>query len=138
VGRTNPDLIRPWRGIALILATFALAFKLMIPAGFMAAPGQAGLPFQVVLCTSQGMVVADASQMGGSQRDPDQPPAQQEKPCMFAGHGAALSPPALLEMASVTFAGYTEIRPEPFASVVPGRGLAAPPPPSRGPPSLTI
>jgi len=138
VGRTTPDLVTPWRGIALILATFALAFRLMIPAGFMVAPAQAGLPFQVVLCTDQGMVVGDASQAGGSQRDPGQTPAQHDKPCTFAGHGAALSPPTLLELASVTFAGYADVRPEPHASVAPGRGLAAPPPPSRGPPSLLI
>lgn len=133
VGNKQPDLIAPWRGIALILATLALSLKIMIPAGFMTS---AASPFQLVLCSSQGIVAVDGDQIPLDHQDPIQ--ASHDKPCAFSGHGAAFAPPVLLELTSAAFEGYAAARPEPHVSVAPGRGLAAPPPPSRGPPSLLI
>ena len=52
---------RGLRHVYLTLAMLAVALKVLIPAGFMAAPAKASeLPFAIVLCTSQGMVTVDA------------------------------------------------------------------------------
>lgn len=130
----NPDLVKPWRGIALILATFALALKLMIPTGFMVS-STAG-EFQLVLCTVQGVQVVDPGL--ADRHVPDQAPIGHDAPCAFAGHGAFLNAPSLIALGSAAFAGYAGPPVVTHASLAPGRGLAAPPPPARGPPRLLV
>lgn len=137
MGGTSNDLVTPWRGIALILATFAIALKLMIPAGFMAAPAGSALAFALVICTDQGLGELKTLTPGGADRhSPDKAPAAHDKPCVFAGHGAALSPPLAMATAATIAYAPVAILPEFRADLAPGRGLAAPPPPSRGPPTL--
>jgi hypothetical protein len=122
------------RHVFLTLAVLALALKVLIPAGFMPGPAH-GAP--LVLCTGHGAVAIDAADLAGK-KSPANKPAP-NAPCAFAGHGAAAAPPDL------TPVGVAIRPPEPIlaqplatAGLTPGRGLAAPPPPSRGPPSLQI
>jgi hypothetical protein len=123
-----------WRHVFLTLAVLALALKVLIPPGFMPGPAH-GAP--LVLCTGHGPVAIDPADLAGK-KSPANKPAP-NAPCAFAGHGAAAPVPDL------TPVGVAVLAPEPLAAaslpkdgLTPGRGLAAPPPPPRGPPSLQI
>lgn len=115
----------------LTLAAVAVALKVLVPPGFMLA-ADTGRDLPIVLCTAYGAKVVHVS--------PDQAPVPadddrggHDAPCAFAGHAAAPTPP--------TAAPFTHPRPvtEPLRvaaplATAPGRGLAAPPPPSQAPP----
>jgi len=122
----------------MTLAVLALALKVLIPAGFMTAPDRNGLPFAVVVCTGQGaMVVEPGDLMGHDKKAPADKPSH-DQPCPFAGHGAAVAAPGAFNVQAVAFAVYVEPAARPVMGLCPGRGLAAPPLPARGPPSLLI
>lgn len=126
--------------VCLTLAVLAIAVKVMLPAGFMVAPGSTAnsLPFALVICTGEGaMTVAP----GAALPDPDGRPSPADKtshdnPCAFAGHGLGVAPPNLTDSAPVTFIAYRAPRSRPLIGLAPGRGLSAPPLPARGPPIL--
>ena len=115
----------------LALAFIALAIKVLVPPGFMVANQGAGaLP--LVICTGHGPLTLDLSKdkaPGGK--------ASHDAPCAFAGHGAAPTPTSFAPV-SAPFAIATSAPTLLAVDVAPGRGLAAPPPPSRGPPVLPI
>lgn len=117
--------------VALALIMFALALRILVPSGFMPAQGQ-GLA--ITLCTGTGAVSAwvdsDGTVHKGKAAD-----AAPEHPCTFSGfgavfdlpdHGAASVQPLRLVEAPLFVAR---------TAVAIGRGLAAPPPPSTGPPA---
>ncbi len=121
----------------MALAGLTLFLKVLIPPGYMAAPPQADGPaFALVLCTAQGMVTIDPSDPG-AQGDPE--PAEDDgarhSPCVFAGHGLNAPATSLALGEVVVFAPPALHGLATRAELVPGRGLAAPPPPARGPPS---
>ena len=118
------------RGVMLWLAAFALAIRVLVPAGYMPADGK-GL--QITLCTGDGMVAAWVDGEGNLHKGEKAPEGKGDHPCAFAGVGAlaevgspadALEPPALI----------AQVQPELPDHAFPGRGLAAPPPPQTGPP----
>ena len=118
-----------WRGVALTLTLLALVLKVLVPPGFMlAGTGQQSL---IAICTGHGPLTLAVDDHGGSKA-----PAQQktDAPCLGAGNISPPSPPALATLpAPLAFAA----SPAPFGrafDLAPGRGLAAPPPPSQGPP----
>jgi hypothetical protein len=118
--------IDAWRGIALILACLALGLRLVAPAGFMPAADGGGL----VICT--GGLPLEASQ---KPQDPAKPPADSERGCVFASPAAA--PP--VEAPVIARAAWAEYVAAEFSfarDLAPGRGLAAPPPPAIGPPTV--
>lgn len=128
------------RAACIVLAALAMALKVLIPAGFMTAPRTNDLPFPLVLCTGQGaMVVAPGQALPGSEEPgPDERQAH-DSPCAFAGHGLAAPAPNLLDAGRIEFIAYDIEIPSNYGSrLAPGRGLAAPPPPARGPPGLLI
>jgi hypothetical protein len=112
----------------------ALALKVLIPAGFMVARGDAGLPVPLVICTAQGTTTIDGRRIGHD-GDPSKPMAD-DQVCAFAGHAGGAAAPEPQASATITLIAYTAAA-EPFATsgVAPGRGLAAPPLPARGPPA---
>lgn len=132
-------------GFARALAAFALlaiAVRAFLPAGFMLAPAQDGRFVSVVLCSghTQTQMVMDLET--GAILDADAVPAgkssdhrsQTDAPCAFA-MAAHLAPPETARALDVALAAHALEAERPFA-VLPGRGLAAPPPWSTGPPSL--
>ncbi len=125
----------------MMLAALALAIKVMIPAGFMTAPPSADeLPFTLVLCTAQGAVTIQPNDLGAQTHD-DQDPgksAAHDSPCAFAGHGAGAPPPNLLDARAVEFVAYIAPAAAQVVDLAPGAGLAAPPLPARGPPTLLV
>jgi hypothetical protein len=114
-----------WRGVLLTLAVLALVMRVAVPQGFMVS-GEAGSGPQLVVCTGHGPLKTDPSSPAGKSR-PD-------SPCAFAGHGVGAAPQPAPAIQLVSRA----LPPEPHAALpvdaVPGRGLAAPPPPALGPP----
>jgi hypothetical protein len=119
-----------WAGrLATFLATLALVLQIAVPAGFMVgdAPGGPSL----IICTGHG--AAPATRDHGQ---PGKAPSQKSNTvCAFAGHGGAPPTP----QAQVALAAPFEVEAQPLAlrfDLTPGRGLAAPPPPSQGPPGL--
>jgi hypothetical protein len=122
------------RGLALSLAVMAITLKIMIPAGFMAGPSSLGSA-PLVLCTAQGMMLVDPSDLPS--QDPTNPApgkSSSDVPCAFAGHGVSGLIANTLATGAVETVAYLAARPLATQNVTPGRGLAAPPPPARGPP----
>ena len=107
----------------ILLALAALWIQAMVPAGYMVAPDHSGL----VICTGHGPLT--------SHNQPGAPTSSHDGVCVFAGHGLAIAPPLATPLPTGALVVQT---PAIMLAVAqsPGRGLAAPPPPSRGPPEL--
>lgn len=122
-----------WRDVALTLAAFALALQVFVPSGFMVS-SQNGRGV-IVICTGHGpLTVATAD--GKTPAAPVK--KKSDAPCAFAGHAAPYTAPLAAPASGPAVAVVREVAARPLESLTPGRGLAAPPPPSRGPPSLLI
>lgn len=137
-------------GLAAWLFAFALAVRLMVPAGFMPMAGKAGLE----ICAGQNADLAAMGAMPGPMvlHGPATPhhaamamhgmdhgkamPGDHDHDCGFASAvgGAADLPdlilPAMLAPVALPVAFVAQM------IVRPGLGLAAPPPPKTGPPSI--
>lgn len=122
-------------GLWLTLAALALVVKVLVPSGYMVAGPQDGAPFPLVICTAQGAMVLDADAAGGD-HDGSPDGSAHDSPCAFAGAGFAAAPPILAEL-RLPAAASTARPALGIRDLAPGRGLAAPPPPARGPPVLT-
>lgn len=121
--------IRRWkRRLGALLALLALAVGAIAPPGFMVANGRGGPA--IVICTGHG----PASLPGQTDRSNHR--AGHDGACAFAGHGVTSTPPVVAQIAAAPFAPPLDAR-STFADLAPGRGLAAPPPPSQGPPELS-
>jgi hypothetical protein len=126
-----------WRRLAPALALIALVIRVLVPQGFMVAPAEAAGPIPLVICTGHGAVDA-ASLVGGPAHKPAGKGATQDAPCAFAGY-AATPAPDLFTAEPVSFAAYhPHVALAAPRDLAPGRGLAAPPLPARGPPSLIL
>lgn len=116
------------RGVLLTLAALALVVRIAIPQGTMVS-GPAGMTgLQLVICTGSGPMKA-----------PDAPAQKStpDKACAFAGHGSAGAPEPAPQVETAQFTAFVQPAGAVPADLIPGRGLAAPPPPSLGPP-LTV
>jgi hypothetical protein len=110
---------------ALLVALAAMVLRALLPAGMMVAP-ESG---KIVICTGQGAVERPTDQ-------PGKPAKSADGICLFATQTIAAPAPASFVLAAAAFpvaAGATLGRPQ---AIIPGRGLAAPPPPAQAPPQL--
>ena len=126
------------RDAFLVLATLAIALKIIIPVGFMPGADQRnGLPFALVLCTADGAKTVAAGDVLGSNKGSDKggKPAH-DAPCPFAAQGANAPPPSLIASGAAQIVAYVEPIAPSVRAIMPGRGLAAPPPPPTGPPTI--
>lgn len=127
------------RQVFLTLAMLAIALKILIPPGFMAGTSTNDLPFKIYLCTAQGGVAVEAGKSLAADRGAPEPaPAgtSHDTPCAFAGHALSAPPPSIADAPEVAFLAYVPPAPSIAADLTPGRGLAGPPLPARGPPTL--
>jgi hypothetical protein len=121
-----------WRRAgAAIVALLALTVRLAAPTGWMLAPGDGHAAPRLVICTGHG-----PADLSGRPLGPSHAPGRSiEHPCVFAG---AATPPAP-QAPAVPLATPTPVAADvpvvAFRDQRPGRGLAAPPPPSHAPPS---
>ncbi|MDP2213747.1 DUF2946 family protein [Phenylobacterium sp.] len=124
--------------ILMMLAVVAIGLKILIPPGYMAAPAKADGPaFTLMLCTPQGMIEMAASDLPGAP-SPSEDEGARHSPCVFAGHAAASVTPDLPTILPIVFETAALRLAAAPGHVTPGRGLAAPPPPARGPPQTQV
>ncbi|MHA3840281.1 hypothetical protein ACX0GZ_03545 [Sphingomonas aestuarii] len=121
------------RRVALALVACALLLRIAVPGGWM--PSDQGR--WIELCTGDGMVTAFVDANNRLHRsDPGEAHAAKQH-CAFAGLTAPFDPPLGIDpepLATTTEPTFALAR----FSVAIGQGLAAPPPPSTGPPTFTI
>jgi hypothetical protein len=120
---------RRWRGAFFAVAFIALALKILAPPGYMLADDSAQGAFTLVVCTGHGPLQIDQKPAPAHKSNP-------EAPCAFAGNGAGAAPPADMAVGFAHFGHYQIAKAAVADDLAPGRGLAAPPPPSQGPPAL--
>lgn len=138
------------RHVATLILACVLAVRVLIPAGFMIGETASGTP-ALILCPGQDARYAPQVTMRGMHHDmphmmPDgslmsrdhdpgkHPDPGTDRPCAFAAVGLAVDMPVpapLLAPPPPTFVGLLHRVPSD-----PGHGLAAPPPPSTGPPTI--
>lgn len=123
---------RTGRKLALIFVALALFLRVMIPAGFMPTTGK-GLA--ITLCTSMSSTPAWIDEHGQVHKGKSSQGEQVQHPCVFAGFGATLDIPSIAGLLIPSVTATTILIGASATSVTIGRGLAAPPPPSTGPPS---
>ena len=124
----------------ILLLASALLLRLAVPAGWMPVSGADG----TYLTICDGMAPQDSSAHTGmgahhkalDHRGHDSGHDRGDHPCVYAGLGLALDAARLpVAVLPAALAVLIQSRPHILASV--GQGLAAPPPPSTGPPSST-
>ena len=128
-----------------LLSAFALMAMIvrgLVPAGYMlAAPEQPGQFVNIVICHGDGTGYSPAvlDLKTGKYADPkDQKPGKTDAgknttcPYAMTAHFALPEPADDVSTPVYSEIPYRLV----FASIVPGRGLAAPPPPARGPPAF--
>jgi hypothetical protein len=116
-----------WRSVSLTLVIFALAMKVLAPPGFMVAGNVGAVP--LVICTGHGPLVLGGH---GEQKAPVHKAS--DAPCAFAGSSTPPTPSVAASIAEPIAIVTDPIVGLQGARRAPGRGLAAPPPPPRGPP----
>jgi hypothetical protein len=118
-----------WRNVALTLAILALAVKVVVPPGFMIA--DAGAAFPITICTGHGPLILAP----GDAKAPKAPKHKMDTPCTGAGNVTPPNPAIVADLAEPYLWAATVLGAGPAFDVAPGRGLAAPPPPSHAPPA---
>jgi hypothetical protein len=119
---------------ALPLILCALFVRMLIPSGWMPTVDSAGYT-RISLCTGMGEQAAWIDAKGELHKSDPAKKHQGNNPCVFASLGAALDAPhqALPDLLVATSRDNSGQLP---VSVAIGHSLAAPPPPSTGPPIL--
>jgi hypothetical protein len=124
-GWTEAAVSRRWLAAFAVLA---LLVQALLPQGYMFS-ATSGAPPSLVICTGHGPLVLSVDH--GAPAKPAK--SSHDAPCIFAGHGplVAAAPTLLQRSLKVSFLEPAVARPY---DLLPGLGLAAPPPPSQGPP----
>ncbi|GIL37873.1 DUF2946 family protein [Roseiterribacter gracilis] len=129
--RTARKFAKPALRPAALLAILAILLRAAIPGGFMLSSAKAGGMPDLVVCTSQGlMTIAHDADPASADSD-----SKQDTSCAFTATSAVTIAPTLVQIAAPTYAVMATVQ-RAVADQRPGRGLAAPPPPTTGPPSL--
>ena len=111
------------------IAILAMSVRALVPAGFMLAPSQNG-GASIVLCSGHGPIeIANPHRAGGAGKNKAN---HSGAPCNFAAVAHLAAPQA----APILLRSLDSERAAPHVALIaqPGRGLAAPPPWSTGPP----
>jgi hypothetical protein len=119
----------PRNAAFIALAFLALVVKVAVPTGFMVASPGSGAGFPLVICTGHGPMVAHHGEDKGDSK------AKSDAPCAFAGQSVAATTAIAAPIGAVVY--WRAVTPRLSAVLSsPGRGLAAPPPPSHAPPII--
>jgi hypothetical protein len=118
---------------ALMLLILALAVRMVIPTGWMPSTERS---FEISICTGTNMAKVWIDTKGIIHKsDPSKHKSGHHEPCAFAGMAMAADFPApIAALPMLSGAGHHLLIATLPASI--GKGLAAPPPPSTGPPSF--
>ncbi|MBD3730613.1 MAG: hypothetical protein IE933_13010 [Sphingomonadales bacterium] len=124
------------RAWPMVLVAAALLLRIAVPAGWMPERDNDGA-MQITLCTGYGLVQAWVDEDGklhrGSPDDDGKSKAPDHCPFTAAAASLALAAQPTLPEPPVQL---REIPAPERLATIPGRGLAAPPPPPTGPPAL--
>jgi Protein of unknown function (DUF2946) len=107
----------------------ALLVQVLVPQGFMVARA-GGLP-AVVICTGHGPVLSRDDLRGSPAKAPEH---KSNMVCDFAAHGGCVASPTTPMLAGSAMWSHPDSAITKAVDLAPGRGLAAPPPPSQAPP----
>lgn len=119
-----------WHQFAVLSATLALVFRVAVPTGFMIGGGSAGPT--IVICSGTGPMTIT---MPGLPANHDGKSDKAEHSCVFAA--AHVAAPAPVPTGDALVLRAAPAAPMGFSGDLrPGLGLAAPPPPKTGPPTL--
>ena len=124
-----------WSSVARTLAVLALLFQVFLPQGLMIA--SQGDKAVITICTGHGPMQVQAPDDASSKKAPAGKTSS-DTPCAFAGHAPPVPVPVAAPLAEPAPQLSAEASPRFASTPAPGRGLAAPPPPSRGPPVSLI
>lgn len=123
------------------ITLLALLVRALIPAGYMIAEADTGSGRYLTLKVCDGhqgaptLVNLDTGEQVSLDSLPKKLKSDSSKtPCVFAAPAAAIEPVAVAE--PVRFATEVDADVAIVRDLRPGRGIAAPPPPATGPPSL--
>jgi hypothetical protein len=117
------------RRLAAGLAMLALLVQVLVPQGFMVA--RQGGHAAIVVCSGHGPAMSGGDMSGHPAKSPKSKP---DMVCGFAGHGLGLAASVAPLVGAATHWSVPDLIVA-NADLAPGRGLAAPPPPSHAPPS---
>jgi hypothetical protein len=121
------------RRLALACVVLALAMRITVPSGWMPSSERG---FALTVCTGMDTQTVWLDAKGKLHKeDPSKGKSVEHSPCAFAGATAAND----LPVADLHFAMPHRPAPLPIfavSEVLVGKGLAAPPPPATGPPSI--
>jgi hypothetical protein len=120
---------RAFQSLGLLLIAAALLLRLAVPQGWMPSADGKWITF----CSGMGIETLWLDSEG--QRHDDAPANGESSPCAFAGLGAALDVPDQQHAVRPQFPDYAAVFVPSTRSAI-GHGLAAPPPPQTGPPTL--
>ena len=121
------------RGAIQLFAILLLAVSLLLPRGYMPVRTADGL-LRITLCTGYGPAETVIAIPMDDSGDDDQTDDRQGQSCAFAGNSAPFNMADESHAASPMV--WTTDRPDgpKIVGSTPGRGMAAPPPPSQAPP----
>jgi hypothetical protein len=120
--------------ISLLFVAFALMLRILIPSGWMPTTGADGM-VRISVCTGMGAETAWLDHDGKIHKDAPSGGHHDPQPCGFGVLGLGLNEsPALAVLLSAIATDVVALLA--LQTLVIGHGLAAPPPPSTGPPSL--
>jgi len=132
---TRPDTPLGRRFGWLLLLVAALLVRSIAPEGWMPVVNAAG-GIEITVCNGTGpddaMVLSPDGKLHHKGPGKNQ---SGDHACAFSGLGIADAPPTLVALSAPIFAPGAAPTLDPI-DAFPGRGLAAPPPPATGPPSL--
>jgi hypothetical protein len=116
------------------LLALTLAVRVIIPTGFMPTAGDDGM-IRISLCSGMGPQTAWLDKGGHLHKEAPSKGQHDPQPCGFGvlAMGGVAADPSALEQ--IVHFDNSEPAQSTYAVAI-GRGLAAPPPPSTGPPSL--
>lgn len=130
----------------LVAALLAVTLRVLIPAGFMIAPAQAGTGYiEITLCTGSGErqallspdgEIVDRKDLAAEHSDDGDSQTTDHDDCAFFGAATTLVVPGQALPASASALAPAPVQTIVVRDLVPGRGLAAPPPPATAPPHL--
>lgn len=122
------------RRCLLAFVVMALAARMLVPSGWM--PSFADGRTTITLCTGAGMVEAWVDEDGAIHKEKPAGSSTHDQPCAFVGLGAVADIPVGVAFAHQIIQPATPPLHFGATNVAIGLGLAAPPPPAIGPPTL--
>lgn len=121
-----------WRAMAMALAALAIALRVLLPAGFMLQASGSDLP-GLVICTGQGAMTLAADGTLQPDSQDDKAANTDTHPCAFSAAAVGFTAPLAVAIALALPLSSPVTAPR-LMTQRPGLGLAAPPPPTTGPP----